>query len=98
MFGEDKRLIPEDDTLSVVAGSFGSYPNFFFEIDAAQAGAFADELSAVADADFERFVDRHGVRRTDARFWAISDWLYQNARRANTTTAGLHDLGRYGNW
>ncbi len=99
MFGEDKRLIPSDDTMSVVRGHFGSYPNFFFEIDAAQAGAFVAELSAVAtDADFEHFVDRHGVRRTDARFWATSDWLRLDARRANVTTAGLHDLGRYENW
>ena len=96
MFGEDKRLIPADDTLSVVRGHLGSYPNFFFEIEAAQAGAFADELRAVAsDADFERFVDRHGVRRTDARFWATSDWLRQDASGANATEAGLHDLGRY---
>ena len=98
MFGEDKRLVPADDTMSVVRGDFGSYPNFFFEIEAAQAGAFVAELRAVAsDADFERFVDRYGVRRTDARFWATSDWLHANAVHANVTEAGLHDLGRYEN-
>ena len=34
MFGEDKRRLPEDDTLSVVRGHFGSYPNFIFEVEA----------------------------------------------------------------
>ena len=98
MFGENKRLIPADDTMSVVRGHFGSYPNFFFEIQASQSGAFVEEMRAVAtDADYERFVDHHGVRRTDARFWAISDWLRQDDQRANMTEAGLHDLDRYVN-
>jgi hypothetical protein len=98
MFGEDKRLIPEDDTLSVVRGHFGSYPNFFFEIEAAQAAAFVEELRVVAtDGGFEHFIVHHGVRRTDPRFWATSDWLRQDAQRANATEAGLHDLGRYDN-
>jgi hypothetical protein len=99
MFREDKRLIPADDTLTVVRGHFGSYPNFFFEIDAAQAGAFASELAAVStDAAFEQLVARHGVRRTDPRFWATSDWLRADARRANATEAGIYDLDRYGNF
>jgi len=98
MFREDKRLIPADDTLTVVRGHFGLYPNFFFEIDAAQADAFASELSAVAsDAAFEQFVVRHGVRRTDPRFWATSDWLRADALRANATEAGIYDLDRYDN-
>ena len=49
---------PADDTLTVVRGHFGSYPNFFFEVDAAQIAAFVDELLALrSDADLERFVD-----------------------------------------
>lgn len=98
MFGEDKRLVPADDTLSVVRGPFGSYPNFFFEIDAAEADAFTTELAAVAsDSDFEAFVAQRGVRRTDPRFWATSDWLRADALQANRTEAGIYDLDRYGN-
>jgi len=98
MFGEEKRLVPEDDTLSVLRGHFGSYPNFFFEIEAADADAFAKGLASVAsEADFEAFVAKHGVRRTDPRFWATSDWLRADAVRASRTEAGIYDLGRYGN-
>jgi hypothetical protein len=98
MFGEDERRIPADDTLTVVRGHFGSYPNFFFETGVDGIGAFVGELRAVAsDADFERFVDRHGIRRTDPRFWATSDWLREDLRRSSPTEAGLYDLGRYGN-
>ena len=98
MFGEDKRLIPADDTMTVVRGPFGSYPNFFFEIAPADVPAFVDALGAVAtDADFERFVVRYGVRRTDPRFWATSDAVREDARRANALEAGVFDLGRYEN-
>jgi hypothetical protein len=39
----------------------------------------------------------HGIRRTDPRFWATSDWLREDLRRQSPTEAGLYDLGRYGN-
>jgi hypothetical protein len=98
MFDEAKRLIPADDTMTIVRGPFGSYPNFFFEIAPADVPAFVDALRAVAtDADFERFVVRYGVRRTDPRFWATSDAVREEARRANALEAGVFDLGRYEN-
>jgi hypothetical protein len=98
MFGEDKRLLPADDTLSVVRGHFGSYPNFFFEAKASELAAFVDELRGLAsEADLERFATAHGIRRTDPRFWATSDWLREDLRRQSPTEAGLYDLGRYSN-
>jgi hypothetical protein len=98
MFGEEKRLIPEDDTLTIVRGHFGSYPNFFFETDAAGVTAFVDELSALrSDADLERFAGRFGIRRTSARFWDTVDWLHADLARRDPTGAGLYDLDRYGN-
>jgi hypothetical protein len=99
LFGEDHRRLPADDTLSVLRGPFGSYPNFLFEIEATEAAAFVDALRAVADdAGFEALAGRYGVRRTDPRIWAAFDWLHAHARRADATEAGLLDLGRYGNW
>jgi hypothetical protein len=98
MFGEDDRRIPADDTVTVVRGHFGSYPNFFFAVDAAEIAAFVDGMKAIrGDADLERFVDVYGIRRTDARFWATSDWLREDLIRAHPVEAGIYDLGRYGN-
>jgi hypothetical protein len=99
MFGDDKRRVPADDTVTVVRGQFGSYPNFFLSVDAERAAEFVDALRAVGtDADFERVVDRYGIRRSDARFWATSDWLHEDLRRARPIEAGLYDLARYGNF
>jgi hypothetical protein len=98
MFGEDERRLPADDTVTVVRGHFGSYPNFFFEAPASEIEALASALLAVAsEADLERFVERYGIRRTDPRFWETADFLREDLRRANPAEAGVYDLGRYGN-
>jgi hypothetical protein len=98
MFGEDERRLPADDTLTVLRGPFGSYPNFFFETDVAGIDAFVGELAAVrTDADLARFVERHGVRRTSAHFWDVSDWLRKDLHRRQPTEAGVYDLDRYQN-
>lgn len=98
MFGEDDRRLPADDTVTVVRGHFGSYPNFFFAVDATEIAAFVDGMKAMTGAaDLERFVDAYGVRRTDPRFWATSDWLREDLIRAHPVEAGIYDLGRYGN-
>ncbi len=96
LFDEAERRIPEQDTLTVVRGHFGAYPNFFFEVGAAQIGAFVTALRAVTTpADFEQLAGRYGVRRSSPAFWATSDWLREDLRRANATQAGLYDLDRY---
>jgi hypothetical protein len=98
MFGEDDRRIPADDTLTVVRGHFGSYPNFFFEVDSAQAGELVDALLGVSsDEGLERVVDRFGIRRTDPRFWATSDWLREDFRRRDPIASGIYDLDRFKN-
>jgi hypothetical protein len=98
MFGEDERRIPADDTLTVVRGHFGSYPNFFFEAQAEAIRPFVDELAALgSESDLERFVGRYGIRRTSARFWEISDWLRADLQRRDPREAGIYDLNRYGN-
>jgi hypothetical protein len=98
MFSEDDRRLPADDTLTVVRGHFGSYPNFFFDVPTEKLGAFAEELRGLAsEADLERFAGRYGVRRTDPRFWAMSDWLRDDLRRESPIDAGVYDLARYAN-
>jgi len=98
MFGEDERLLPEEDTLSVLPGHFGSYPNFFFEADASGVRAFVDDLRGLrSESDFARFVDRHGIRRTSSRFWETADWLHADLRRRLPVEAGIYDLARYEN-
>jgi hypothetical protein len=98
LFDEEERRVPADDTVTVVRGHFGSYPNFFFEVEAEEIDTFASELSALAsESDLEGFASRYGVRRTDPRFWEMVDWLREDLRQRSPLEAGVYDLGRYGN-
>jgi hypothetical protein len=96
LFDEEERRLPDDDTVTLVRGHFGSYPNFFFDVALEDVEAFAEALRAVTgEAELETFVERYGVRRTDPRFWEMADWLREDLRRRNPMEAGLYDLGRY---
>ena len=98
MFSEDARLLPEEDTLTVVDGFIGSYPNMFFQITEQQVPAFTRDLLALEnDADYTNLVERYGVRRTAPWFWHVSDAFVDRYRALRPVEAGLFDLNRYQN-
>lgn len=98
MFDEEARLVPADDTLTVVRGYLGSYPNFAFDISAENLTTFRDQLLAMKTADdLEGLASRYGVRRTSPSFWATMDWMAEDFARRQPTAHGLFDLGRYEN-
>ena len=84
------------DTLTVVKGLIGAYPNFFFDIRAEEAEAFVDACEGIRSAaDFDRLVERFGVRRTNPEFWRIADWFQELHARAQPVEGGILDLSRY---
>jgi hypothetical protein len=99
VMGEDRRLLPGEDTLSVLNGFAGAYPNAFLVVDAKDLAGFVEAVRGLAsEADAGRLLERYGVRRTDARFWAHSDALHAAYRRWAPKEAGLFDYNRYDNW
>lgn len=98
MFGEQKRLVPADDTLTVAPGYLGSYPNFLFDVEVEQIETFTQALAAVRNAsDFEQVAARWGVRRSSPRLWSTVDWLHDDFRKRQPTEFGIFDLDRYQN-
>jgi Fatty acid cis/trans isomerase (CTI) len=98
MFGEQKRLVPAEDTLTIAPGYRGSYPNFLFDVEAAEIETFAQTLAAVQNSsDFEKVAARWGVRRSSPRLWPAFDWIQEDLRRRQPTEFGLFDLDRYEN-
>jgi hypothetical protein len=94
---EDRRDL-EQDTLSVVKGLHGSYPNFFFDIELSQINEFADRYAAIRNRkDYERFVGLFGVRRTRSDFWETADWFQDYYAAQQPVLSGLFDLNRYRN-
>lgn len=88
----------EGDRQTVVPWLEGSYPEFFFVVDLADIERFASDYDAIETrADYERFIERFGIRRTNPGFWEASDWFNAQARRERPERAGLLDLNRYQN-
>ena len=68
IFGESDRLAPQEDTLTVMAGVPGAYPNMFFEVPEAEIGLFSRTVARIRSAaGYERLVDRFGVRRSNPK-------------------------------
>ena len=98
MFAEQKYRAPEEDTLSVVSGLLGSYPNALWRVEASKLMRFTASLASIENsADYERFVDEYGVRRTDPLFWQHSDALHAAWQHAAPIEYGILDFGRLEN-
>jgi len=98
IFGEANRLRPQGDTLTILRGYLGSYPNFAFDVDTNELEEFVDRLTqASSEQDLEAIAVRWGVRRTDPDFWPTMDWFVADFYSQQPTAAGLFDLGRYEN-
>ena len=88
----------EHDSLTVVDWLEGSYPNFFFVIDSENIEAFAEHYRSIRTRDdYEQFVARYGVRRSNENFWHHADWFHDRYAREKPVLAGLFDLNRYRN-
>jgi hypothetical protein len=98
LFAEEKRRVPEEDTLTVVRGFLGAYPNAFYKVTRAELPAFVDAVAQLqGEADYARLLDRFGIRRTDPRFWSHSDRMLRAYAEAEPITAGLLDYNRQEN-
>ncbi|NQX90140.1 MAG: fatty acid cis/trans isomerase, partial [Halioglobus sp.] len=98
MFREAERRVPQEDYLTVVRGFIGSYPNVFFQVSDAHLAGFLKAIELMRnEADYTRLVTNYGIRRTDERFWPLSDRLYAQYIETFPREAGLFDLNRYEN-
>ncbi|NJD24843.1 MAG: peptidylprolyl isomerase, partial [Betaproteobacteria bacterium] len=96
MFDEDRRRLPGEDTLLALDGIAGAYPNLFFAVDAGELPEFAAAVAGLRDGvDLEGLVDRFGVRRSDRRFWTLSDEVHAAWRRRDPREAAVLDYSRY---
>ena len=101
MFTDEKlgdRRDYENDTQTVVRWLEGSYPNFFYLVELEEVEAFVSHYNNIKNRDdYEQFVARYGLRRTDPDFWAVSDWFNEKYARDEPIQSGLFDLNRYEN-
>ena len=96
LFGESRRRILDDDTLTVVKGYTGSYPNAFSRIPIDQIEVRIDLFLRIKDKlDYYNYAKQHGIQRNSPGFWAESDWHHRQYLKGQPVKAGVFDLYRY---
>jgi hypothetical protein len=95
---EKSELLPEENTLTVVPGFIGAYPNALYRADVEELPALRQAIAGLAsEADYRRLADRFAVRRTSPSFWAASDALHEAYRAWAPHEAGVFDYNRLQN-
>ncbi len=98
IFFEDRRRLPDEDTLTLAKGFIGAYPNAFWTVDEAQLPELTRQIALLAgDADYSALMDRFGVRRTSRKFWELSDQAHLALKEQGRVQFGLLDYNRLEN-
>ena len=95
LFEEEENREPSKDSITLVHGLLGSYPDAFWYINASEVAASIEKLKTIkSEADYQAFLDDVGMRRTNPNFWAFSDKLIQWSSEHYPIEGGLLDYNR----
>ncbi len=95
---EGRELLPAENTLTVVQGFIGAYPNAIYRLPRSEIRALAKAIGELSsEDDYRALADRHAVRRTDPAFWEYSDEIQSAHLQQAPISAGLLDYNRFEN-
>ncbi len=95
---EGTELLPAENTLAVVPGFIGAYPNALYRVTPGELPQLRAAIAGLSsEADYAALADRFAIRRTDAGFWAASDALMAAYARWSPLESGLFDYSRLEN-
>jgi hypothetical protein len=98
LLDQEGLRLPEEDSLTVENGIIGAYPNAFFTVDQSSLGAFISAIEQLKSLeDLGPLTDRFGIRRTDPRFWSVSDRIHIDYHQNQPTEFGILDYSRLDN-
>lgn len=98
LFREQANRIPEEDTLSLVPGFIGAYPNAFLEVDSADLAAMVSAIEGLrTEVDYSILRANWGIRRTDRKFWKRSDEFQFAYQQSSLFDSGILDFNRLEN-
>jgi hypothetical protein len=93
-----EELLPAENSLTVVPGFLGAYPNAIFRVTRGDVPALAAAIGSLSsEADYRKLADRYAIRRTHPRFWAASDELIDAYAAWAPAEAGIFDYSRLEN-
>ncbi len=95
LFDEEENREPSKDSITIVHGLLGSYPDAFWYINASEITSSIEKLKSIkSEADYKALLDDVGMRRTNPNFWAFSDKLMQWSSERYPIEGGLLDYNR----
>lgn len=95
LFEEEENRDVANDSLTLVHGFLGSYPDAFWQLNASEVEQTLTLLRQMeSEEDYEALLDKVGMRRTNPNFWAFSDTLLQWSERHYPIEGGLLDYNR----
>jgi hypothetical protein len=98
LFREETRRLPAEDNLIALDGIVGAYPNTIFQLDADELPRFVRAVQTLtSDADVLHLNQRFAIRRTDARFWSVSDAIHEHWQQVAPREAAILDYSRLEN-
>ncbi len=96
LFGEKDRLNSGKDTLDVLKGNIGSYPNVFTVVKEDDLPDFFDMLVNFEETpEYIQKIEKYGISRNDKDFWKEYDWFQKKFKEDEPLESGLYDLNRY---
>ena len=96
MFSEADTLDSSKDTIDIISGSVGSYPNLFAVVEIADFPEFIDLLQNGKEGEkYEHVFKKFFISRSDPKFWETYDWFQKRFDEQVPREAGLYDLNRY---
>jgi len=96
LFLEKYRLNPKKDTIDILKGSIGSYPNMFVSIDIKDLDDFFNIIENFdgSDAMIDE-IKNYLISRSDPKFWEVYDWFQGWFAKVEPIKSGIYDLNRY---
>jgi hypothetical protein len=86
----------ENDTITLVKGIEGTYPNQFIELEEESIDQFLGDIKTISTLqDYQKFISKYAIRRTQPDFWEYSDWFIESYKKTQPKRAGILDLNRY---
>ena len=98
LFNEKSNRNPVKDSVTVVNGFLGAYPNAFWHVQEKQLNKLADNVANIKSKQgYTEFMNIYGVRRTARNFWQHSDNLHVNFKQKNPVDFSMFDYNRLEN-
>lgn len=96
LFLEDEYLHPAKDRADFLEGFIGSYPNYFFVVDASDLPDFFEILNSFDNSEeYVQRLSKYGVNRAEDNFWDVYDWFQTEFDTFQKEDRGIVDLNRY---